>query len=221
MANVKGTDKNTAAEMEAEAIDAIEASDLDHLLKTALPTNPATDIHADSALGELMGAADMDTYSRATDSLEALSAKLDAIDALNLTKRVTKSVTFDGGAGSGAVGTVNLFTVTGGVDVSLEAFCTTLLTEAGATATIEIGISGNTAFIIAQTNAVDIDADEIWHDATPDSTIELTSDASKDITIYGSNIIATIGTQNITAGVIEFSVLYTPRTSGASLVEAA
>lgn len=151
---------------------------------------------------------------------DTINDKVDALDALMLTRRVIKTVTFDGGAGSGAVGIVNLFTVTGGVDVSIEAFCTTLLTEAGATATIEVGIAGNTAFIIAQTDAVDIDANEIWHDATPDSTIELTSDASKEVTIHGSDIIATIGAQNVTAGVIIFSMLYTPRTSD-GLVEAA
>lgn len=154
------------------------------------------------------------------DDVSTVDAKVDVLEDLFLPKRVVKIVTFDGGAGSGAVGTVNLFTITGGVDISFEAFCVTLLTEAGATATIEVGIAGKTDYIIAQTNAVDIDADKIWHDATPDSTIELTSDVSKDVTIKGANIIATIGTQNITAGVIEFSIIYTPRTSD-GIVEAA
>jgi hypothetical protein len=166
-----------------------------------------------SAINRLGNVGSSDIYSEAV--------KIDTLEDLFLERRVVKTVTFDGGAGTGAVGTVALFTVTGGVDIDIEPFCTTNLTEAAPTATIEVGVAGNTDYIIATTNATDIDADEIWHDASPDSPIELTSDASKKVTIYDTNIIATIGVQNVTGGVIEFSVLYKPRTSGASLVGAA
>lgn len=188
-----------------------------------LPTDPAD--ASDIAASFTVTDGKIDTTMPDTEDGLSFTAIPDMALATEVAKkkegiRIIVVITFDGGAGSGAVGVVDLLTITGGVDISLEAFCTTLLTEAGATATIEVGIAGNTAFIIAQTDAVDIDANEIWHDATPDSTIELTSDASKEVTVYGSDIIITIGAQNVTAGVIVFSVIYTPRTSGASVVAA-
>jgi len=66
----------TLQNIQDEAEDALEAENIDHIVMTALPTDPATDIHADSALGELMGTTDMATYSRTTDSMETQSNKL-------------------------------------------------------------------------------------------------------------------------------------------------
>jgi len=186
---------------------------------------PVADVTTNTVMRDVIGNK-TDVANETTDEASIVAlfrqtlADLDTINALFLPRKVTKTVTFDGGAGSGAVGTVNLFTITGGVDISLKAFCDTNLTEAGATATIEIGISGNTAYIIATTNAVDIDADEVWKGAGPTSAIELTSDASKEVTIKEANIIATIGAQNVTAGVIDFVIIYVPNTSD-GLVEAA
>ena len=139
------------------------------------------------------------------------------IDTPSLGQVVRKTVTFDGSAGNGAVGTVSLFNVTGFVIAKIIARCTTLL--AGATATIEVGIAGNTAFIIAQSTGTDVDANEIWHDATPDSTIELAS-VIKEVVINGSNIILTVATADVDSGVIEFNCFYEPLSAGA-VVEAA
>jgi hypothetical protein len=57
--------------------DAIEADSLDHLLKTNLPTNPATDIAANSALGHAMGTANMASFDRGTDSLQSIRDSAD------------------------------------------------------------------------------------------------------------------------------------------------
>ena len=78
-----------------------------------------------------------------------------------------KSVTFTGGAGAGATGTVDLFTVTGSVLFRMACVCSAPLTSPGA-ATVEVGITGSTAAIIAQTTATNIIAGEIWHDNSPD-----------------------------------------------------
>ena len=52
---------------------------------------------------------------------------------------VRKTITFTGGAGAGAVGTVALFTCTGWVNVALiGGFCTTDLTEAAVAATLSL-----------------------------------------------------------------------------------
>ena len=81
-------------------------------------------------------------------------------------------VTFDG-SGNGAVGTHTLFTVTGMVAVKIYAYCTEGLFSNGGT--LEVGTSASTAGLVAQTTTTAIDTDEIWHDSTPDQTLELST----------------------------------------------
>ena len=89
----------------------------------------------------------------------------------------TKTVTFAGGTTNdmgdfdGTGNPYTLFRVTGTVLMKLFAVCTADL--AGASATLEIGTALSTAGLIAQTTATNIDNNEIWHDATPDASIEL------------------------------------------------
>ena len=125
-----------------------------------------------------------------------------------------KTITFDGGT-SNAIGDhdgtndpFDIFTVTGEVDVKVYAVCTTNL--AGATATLEVGVTGATAGIIAQTTATDIDANDLWHDASPDAGLELSSVVTAKTIVNGLDIIGTVGTANITAGVIKFVCLWKP-----------
>jgi glutamate dehydrogenase/leucine dehydrogenase len=132
----------------------------------------------------------------------------------------TKTMTYSAVAGSGNVGSVALFTVTGEVlIVAMSAFCTTLLTESGATATIALGVTGSTSLFIAATNAVEIDANEFWVDATPDANGIAVPAALKDI-IITDNIINTVGATNITAGVIRYDVIWIPLSSNGNVVAA-
>jgi hypothetical protein len=130
------------------------------------------------------------------------------------------SVTFDGGTlnGIGDIdGTSNpytIFTVTGVVEVAIVALCTTLL--AGATATVEIGTALSTAGLIAQTTATNIDANEIWHDATPDSSVEASTVVLRKI--VSQDIILTAATADITAGVIKFILFWNPISSDGNVV---
>lgn len=133
--------------------------------------------------------------------------------------RVNKLVAFDGGAGSGAVGTVALFTVTGSVFVTVTSFCTESLTEAGATATISVGITGITAGLIALVNAVDIDIGEIWFDATP-VDMEVLSSLGGAFIGGGEDIFATIAAQNVDGGTLEFVCFWTPLSSDGLVVAA-
>ena len=113
-----------------------------------------------------------------------------------------------------------IFTITGVVIVRLLAVCKTLL-GAGATATLEVGIVGNTALLIAQTAADAIDANEIWHDATPDAATELASVISASrILANGQDIIGTVGTANITSGVIDFYLWVRPVSEDSAIVPA-
>lgn len=133
-----------------------------------------------------------------------------------------KTMTFAGGTvndpgdhdGTGDPST--LFTVTGTVKMKLFATCTTLL--AGATATIEVGTALTTAGLIAQTTATNIVANEIWHDATPDASIELWSVATEKI--VRQNVIQTVGTANITSGVLVYHCIWTPISLDGNVVAA-
>lgn len=135
---------------------------------------------------------------------------------------VDKSMTFAGGTTNdpgdydGTGNPATLFTVTGTVLLRILAKCTVNLT--GNSATLEIGTALSTAGLIAQSTATDIDANEIWHDATPDSSIEATTVLAQKI--VAQNVIQTVGTANITAGAITYTALWYPLSAGASVVAA-
>lgn len=133
---------------------------------------------------------------------------------------VRKTVTFTGAAGAGEAGTVDLFTVTGQVEVlSLVPICTTLLTETGGTATIALGVTGSTALFIAATGAIGIDANEFWVDTSPDAAGIAIPAALKNIAI-NADIIATVADADIDAGVIEFNLWYRPISADGLVVAA-
>lgn len=130
----------------------------------------------------------------------------------NLLSRVpnhfVKTITFDGTAGNGATGTVAIATVTGRILITyLSAHCsTTIVTTANGE--IELGVASNTAELIAQiADAGDLIATEYWNDATP--TQVNAADAIVD-KLVAANIILTVSTSPMTAGVIEFSMFWLP-----------
>lgn len=122
----------------------------------------------------------------------------------------TKAITYSA-LTTGAVGATTLFTVTGVVAVRIFGVVSGAdLTGSG---TLEVGISGNTAALIAQTTGTDLDVGEIWVDTVP-ATVE----ALPAIQILsGTNIIQTIATDTITAGTITYYCTWFPLTSSASL----
>lgn len=135
---------------------------------------------------------------------------------------VTKIVTFAGGTTNdmgdydGTGNPYTLFTVTGTVLIKILARCTTNL--AGANATLAVGTALSATGLITTTTATDIDANEIWHDATPDSSLEATSVLAQKL--CSQNVIQTVGTANITGGVIEYTAIWYPLSAGAKVVAA-
>ena len=61
-------------EVQSEVQDAIEANNLDHLVKVAVDTNFATTVHLDSVIGHIADAGGSATFDRTTDALEILGA---------------------------------------------------------------------------------------------------------------------------------------------------
>lgn len=102
-----------------------------------------------------------------------------------------------------------LFTVTGDVLVRIFGVCTTDL--AGATATLEVGLTGNTAALIAQTTATDIDVNDIWNDTAPTvGTDTLANITGPHVIVNGLDIIETVGTADITSGNVYYICLWRP-----------
>lgn len=127
-------------------------------------------------------------------------------------KLFRKTVTFDAGTGSGAVGTVAIATVTGGVLITHGAVrCTTALTGSGV---VEMGTADNTDGLISQTTGTDIDANEFWQDATPEVKI---SPAITNQCVC-ANIIITVSGATITAGVLEIVFYWVPLSSDGNMV---
>lgn len=126
-----------------------------------------------------------------------------------------KTIAYDGSTGKGDQGATTLFTVTGDVLVSVFAVCSESL--AGASATIEVGISGNTAALVAQTTATNINAGEVWVDTSP-ATVE--SVPADKILTNGTDIIETVGTADITDGTLTYYCMWVPLTTGATVVAA-
>lgn len=113
-----------------------------------------------------------------------------------------------------------LFNVTGDVLVRIWGVCTTLLTEAAGTSKIEVGITGNTALLIAQTSSADIDANEIWFDSTPAIGDTLANLPGPTIIPNGLDIIETTSTQDINSGQVYYICLWRPLSRGSTVVDA-
>jgi len=123
----------------------------------------------------------------------------------NREKRLIKTLTFDG-TSVGDIGTDIVATCTGRVLIrQLSAYCKTTLV--GATATIELGVAGNTAGLIAQATGTDLIATEFWNDATPTDVLTAAAIVDK---LVASDIILTVATAALTAGAIEFALVWMP-----------
>jgi hypothetical protein len=129
----------------------------------------------------------------------------------------TKSRTYTGASGLGAQGATTIFTVTGDVEVKIFAICATDL--ASTAGTVEVGISGNTASLIAQTTATAIDQDEVWLDATP-ATAKALALGTVNVIGNGADIIETIATANVTGGALTYYCFWRPLSASASIVAA-
>jgi len=127
---------------------------------------------------------------------------------------VTKTLTFS----NDAAGQVNLFTVTGDVIVKVVPVCTTNIASAAA-GNITMGAVGDLDAMIGTTLGTDIDAREIWIDATPDSEIEAFATIRDYIITDGNDIQLDLDAQ-IDSGVIAFYCFWTPLSSDGNVVAA-
>ena len=182
----------------------------------------------DSQLAYILSKADpavRTSYNNTTDSLEALSDKLDVIDDFIDTEVAAIQTAVDNFAAAGGDGKavvrktvtfantvvdVNLFTITAGVNFKLYAF---VITNVESAAGCNIGVDLGTTVVIADTDCTTLEANDIWHDATPDASVELESVHEK-YTAYGGTILIDVeGAKQVDSGVIVFVCVYAPITA--------
>ncbi len=142
-------------------------------------------------------------------------AEIQALGGLSAVKTMTFAggTVNDPGDFDGTGNPATLFTVAGGM-VAVKVYARVVTAPVGATATIAVGTTVSNATLIASTTATNLAINEVWNDASPDISAETDS----TLRIVSQNIIQTIGTANITAGVIEYVAVWKPITEGATLV---
>lgn len=143
------------------------------------------------------------------------------LDSFNVA--VSKPSAFAGGTTNargdkdGTNASKTIFTVTGDVLVRIFGVCTVDLV--GNSATLEVGVSGNTAALIAQETATDIDAGGIYLSATQVAgAVALSTLPGPFIVTNGLDILEKTTTADITAGQIYYVCLWRPLTPGSTVV---
>ncbi len=151
MAYAKQAVTNTeAAAVEAEVTDALEAENLDELLKTAVASSFSTSTHSNSVTGYLSSVSDTASFDRTTDSLEAISI---ALASATVASCVEKS---DGAVVSGLDA---IFVITGGpVRAKITGIITTIL-SGSSNAELVMTTTNPSATVDMNTAAVAIDND--------------------------------------------------------------
>jgi len=124
------------------------------------------------------------------------------------------SITFDGTAGKGAQGTVTLFDVTGVVELSGYPVGTCTVSLVGA-ADIEIGAGDGSDEFGSFADATSIDAGMLFLSTNFGTGTRPT--ATRQVPVNG-DIIITIGTADITAGVLYFFVWWRPLSADGAVV---
>lgn len=127
-----------------------------------------------------------------------------------------KTIEFETDTPVGAIGEIDLFTVTGAVVALTIAVCTENLASGG---TVEVGTTANPATIIAQTTASTIDIGEIWVDNSP-TVLECWTTAFGCMIGDGADIVLTVRTDPVTDGTLVFTCFWTPLTGDAYVAAA-
>lgn len=147
-----------------------------------------------------------------------------SLDSFNVAEATPSA--FDGGVANARgdlAGTGNpktLFTVTGEVLVRIVGVCTSDLVSAGG-GTLSVGLTGNTAALIALTTATDIDASDLWNDSTPAvRTDTLANVTGPHVIVNGADIIETTATASITGGNVKYICLWRPLSAASTVVSA-
>ena len=103
-----------------------------------------------------------------------------------------------------------VFTVTGLVRVKMWIECTENVAGAGS---IQFGLEGTTAGFIASTVGTDLDANELWYDATPTTVYEIADLVVMDYIVNNLDIGYEITGAVLTDGTLAFHCVWEPMNS--------
>lgn len=141
--------------------------------------------------------------------LEKVLRKLAATEFLVKNMVFAGGTVNDPGDHDGTGDPATLFSVEGDVMVYVFGICKTTIVGAG---TLEIGVAGATAALIAQiVDATDLIENEAYWDATP--TLAEAVAPVYSVIGGGLDIIQTVGTANLTAGEIDYYCAWQPLSS--------
>lgn len=131
----------------------------------------------------------------------------------------TKTITFAGGAGTGAIGTVAVATVAGGAVVVDDVIGRVTTSLTGASATISLGTASQVASLIGVTTATGLTTTaNLWATTTPTAgAIGVPALLAQGVYTVESIIINVLLGSGVTGGVLEIDFLWHPLTSGATL----
>jgi len=107
-----------------------------------------------------------------------------------------------------------LFTVTGLVFVKVLAECTTSLT--GASSTLEVGITGDTAIFMPTETSTEIDSGMIWLNNATNAAYYIIGEESAaadnlpEYALNGQDILLTVETADTETGVLDFFCIWRP-----------
>ena len=182
---------------------------------------PAKDATTDTQARDVIGKKD-DTAQTTVGTTRSIIAYVKGLlnqvadvkgDTTTLLQKATKVITL----GTGAVPvTETLFTVTGEVECYVVGYIDTAATSAGAL-TLEVGVAGSTAGLIAQTAVGALLIDLSWVDATP---AVLVTEPSKKIIANGADIIHTIAGAAAQTGAVTYYCWWRALSSDGNLVVA-
>jgi hypothetical protein len=118
--------------------------------------------------------------------------------------------------------THEVFTVTGTVRLRMWITCTSNVGSAGGTATLSFGTDSDAAAIIALTDETEIDAGDLWYDATPTTAGDTFQNVVMDYVITnGHDVGYEINNEACDAGTIIFHCIWEPLDATGAVVAGA
>ncbi len=118
---------------------------------------------------------------------------------------------------TGAVATHEILTVTGLVRLRIAAVCSVNVAGAGS---IQLGVEGVTNALIASTTGTDLDAGELWYDATPTTAYDTFANVVFDRVINGLDVGYEVTADTLTSGTVIFYYWWEPLNSTGAVVAA-
>jgi hypothetical protein len=154
--------------------------------------------------------------------VDLVDGKIDALGAR--VRRISRHIQADCTAWTTVASPVTIFTITGDVLVRCFGTVQTGITSHTDDGTLELGVEGNTAVLLAQTTvagtATRLATGDVWTGAVSNRKALAVGNADWFVIAGGANIILTIATNNMTAGAMTIYCEWIPISANGNVVTA-